>query len=93
MSGYAFGPIIGGAIVTYTSWRVVFWLQTGMSGSALISIYFFLKETLLRLNRSSRTAELDVKAPIKAAEKLWQWINPLGTIKLYRQRNLLFPVR
>lgn len=93
MSGYAFGPVIGGAVVTYTSWRVIFWLQTGMSGLSLISIYLFLKETLLPVNRQYRTSELGRTTPRKLVLKLWQWINPLGTIKLYGQRNLLFTVR
>lgn len=93
MSGYAFGPVIGGAIVTYTSWRVIFWLQTGMSGFSLISIYFFLKETLLPVNRQYRASELGGTTPRKLVLNLWQWINPLGTIKLYGQRNLLFTVR
>lgn len=93
MSGYAFGPVIGGAIVTYTSWRVIFWLQTGMSGLSLLSIYFFLNETLLPLNRQYQTSELGRTAPRKLVLKLWQWINPLGTVKLYGQRNLLFTVR
>lgn len=92
MSGYAFGPVIGGAIVTYTSWRVIFWLQTGMSAFSLISIYFFLKETLLPVNRQYHTSELGGTTPRKLVLKLWQWINPLGTIKLYGQRNLLFTV-
>ncbi|KAL4876514.1 major facilitator superfamily domain-containing protein [Aspergillus karnatakaensis] len=44
--GPAIGPLLAGAIVTYTSWRVIFWLQTGLAGISLIGVFFLLPETL-----------------------------------------------
>ncbi|CRK12954.1 hypothetical protein BN1723_009864 [Verticillium longisporum] len=32
--GPAFGPIISGIIVTYTSWRIIFWVQASLTGLA-----------------------------------------------------------
>lgn len=41
VAGPALGPCIGGIIVTYCSWRVVFWVQTGMVGLGLaLSLLF-----------------------------------------------------
>ncbi|RYO73978.1 hypothetical protein DL766_006231 [Monosporascus sp. MC13-8B] len=42
--GPAFGPFLGGVIVTYVSWRVIFWLQTALAGVALVGAYFVLPE-------------------------------------------------
>ncbi|KAL5342489.1 major facilitator superfamily domain-containing protein [Aspergillus crustosus] len=44
--GPAIGPLIAGAIVTYTTWRVIFWFQTGLAAISLIGIFFLLPETL-----------------------------------------------
>lgn len=30
------GPCIGGIVVTFASWRVIFWVQTGMVGLGLV---------------------------------------------------------
>ncbi|EEY19049.1 conserved hypothetical protein [Verticillium alfalfae VaMs.102] len=37
--GPAFGPILGGIIVTFTSWRVIFWVQSGLSGVAFLLVF------------------------------------------------------
>lgn len=44
--GPTIGPLLAGAIVTYTTWRVIFWLQTGLAGTALLGSFFLLAETL-----------------------------------------------
>ncbi|KAL4789577.1 major facilitator superfamily domain-containing protein [Aspergillus venezuelensis] len=44
--GPTIGPLLAGAIVTYTTWRVIFWLQTGLAAVSLIAIFFLLPETL-----------------------------------------------
>lgn len=44
--GPPLGPTIGGIIVTYTSWRVIFYVLTGLGGLVLIIAFFFLPETL-----------------------------------------------
>ncbi|KAF4232346.1 hypothetical protein CNMCM8980_005130 [Aspergillus fumigatiaffinis] len=43
--GPTIGPLLAGAIVTYTTWRVIFWVRTGISGLAWIATYFLLAET------------------------------------------------
>ncbi|ROW08147.1 hypothetical protein VPNG_06882 [Cytospora leucostoma] len=48
--GPAIGPFVGGIIVTYTSWRVIFWVQTGLSGLAALGTFFLLPETIHHKN-------------------------------------------
>lgn len=38
--GPAIGPFIGGIIVTFKSWRVIFWLQAALAGAACLGAYF-----------------------------------------------------
>ncbi|CRJ96273.1 hypothetical protein BN1708_002124 [Verticillium longisporum] len=86
--GPAFGPILGGIIVTFTSWRVIFWVQSGLSGVAFLLVAFMLQETLLQ----TRHAELKGQKPGAAAKKLWQWSNPSTVFKLLGHGNLFFAV-
>jgi multidrug resistance protein len=44
--GPAFGPFIGGIIVTFRSWRDIFWLQSALGGVATVLVIFFLPETI-----------------------------------------------
>lgn len=44
--GPAFGPFIGGIIVTFRSWRDIFWLQAALGGFATVLVIFFLPETI-----------------------------------------------
>ncbi|KAF4970031.1 hypothetical protein FSARC_2848 [Fusarium sarcochroum] len=86
MIGPAFGPVIGGIIVTYTSWRVIFWVQTAMSGTAVLLTYFLLQETL----HTVRASDLKRQGIMSASKRIWRWANPVTVFKLYACRNLLF---
>ncbi|KAL3457033.1 major facilitator superfamily domain-containing protein [Aspergillus heterothallicus] len=44
--GQCLGPLMAGAIVTYTTWRVIFWLQTGLAAVSLTGVFLGLPETL-----------------------------------------------
>ncbi|KAM0325470.1 hypothetical protein ACHAQA_007457 [Verticillium albo-atrum] len=82
--GPAFGPVIGGIVVTYTSWRVIFWVQSALSGIALLLVTFLLHETL----QQPRWAELKGQEFGAAAKTLWRWANPATVFKLLGQKNL-----
>jgi MFS family permease len=82
--GPAFGPFVGGIIVTFRSWRYIFWLQSALSGTAILLVLVLLPETI----HAKRSTELQSLAPRDYATKIWTWTNPLRVIRLYRYPNL-----
>lgn len=83
--GPAAGPFIGGIIVTYASWRDIFWLQTALAGAASVGVIFLIPETSHR----TRTAELKGLNRKQQAKKLWSWINPWRVLVLFKYPNIL----
>ncbi|PQE04811.1 hypothetical protein CJF30_00004592 [Rutstroemia sp. NJR-2017a BBW] len=83
--GPALGPFIGGIIVTFQSWRVIFWLQTALAGCAVIGAWFLLPETIHR-KKSDDLVGLGWR---KKAEVLWGMLNPWRVVRLYRYPNLI----
>ncbi|KAK1687319.1 major facilitator superfamily domain-containing protein [Colletotrichum godetiae] len=83
--GPAFGPLLGGIVVTFTSWRVIFWIQASLAATALVLVFFCLPETL----HQSRESELAGLGPVQKCIKLWQWGNPIRVVKIYGNRNML----
>ncbi|KAF7908582.1 uncharacterized protein EAF01_004337 [Botrytis porri] len=83
--GPALGPFIGGIIVTFQSWRVIFWLQTALAACAVIGAYFLLPETIHRMKKD----ELVGMSWKKKAGVLWGMLNPWRVIKLYKYPNLI----
>ncbi|KXJ86048.1 major facilitator superfamily domain-containing protein [Microdochium bolleyi] len=83
--GPAFGPFIGGVIVTYTSWRVIFWVQTGLAVLALLGSYLILPETIYH----KRWDDLAGFSGTQRARALGHMVNPLRVIRLWRYPNVL----
>ncbi|TID19995.1 MFS general substrate transporter [Venturia nashicola] len=83
--GPAFGPFIGGIIVTFQSWRVVFWLQTALAGVGFSLCVIFLPETI----HHKKSADMQGLTKKQYAGKMWQSMNPFRVIKLFRYPNLL----
>ena len=83
--GPAAGPFIGGIIVTYASWRGIFWLQTALAGAASLGVIFLIPETIHR----TRTGELKGLSRRQQARKLWSWVNPWRVLVLFRYPNIL----
>lgn len=83
--GPALGPFIGGIIVTFRSWRDIFWLQTALAGAATIFCIFLQPETI----HAKRSSELEDLPPKQKAVKIGQWLNPVRIIRLFRYPNLL----
>ncbi|KAI1662512.1 MFS general substrate transporter [Daldinia decipiens] len=82
--GPALGPFIGGIIVTYTSWRVIFWLQTGLAGIAAVGSYFLLPETIYH-KKIDDLVGYSGSAKVKV---LLTMINPWRVIRLWEYPNL-----
>ncbi|KAK8102681.1 hypothetical protein PG984_015827 [Apiospora sp. TS-2023a] len=83
--GPALGPFIGGIIVTYTSWRVIFWLQTGLAAVAAVGSFFLLEETIYH----KRIDDLVGHSGLEKAKVLGGMVNPWRVIRLYEYPNLL----
>ncbi|KAH7073949.1 major facilitator superfamily domain-containing protein [Paraphoma chrysanthemicola] len=83
--GPALGPFIGGIIVTFRTWRDIFWLQTALAGAATVFCFFLQPETI----HKKRATELEGLPRKERARKMWQWLNPARIILLYRYPNLL----
>ncbi|KAF2025296.1 MFS general substrate transporter [Setomelanomma holmii] len=83
--GPALGPFIGGIIVTFRSWRDIFWLQTALAGAATVFCFFLQPETI----HEKRSRELEGLPLKERAKKMWQWLNPARILRLYRYPNLL----
>lgn len=79
------GPLLGGIIVTYRSWRVIFWLQTALAGVGVLGAFFFLSETLLH-PKSDMLEGLPLGRRLRV---LWGLTNPLRVIRLFRWPNLI----
>ncbi|KAH7024659.1 putative MFS transporter [Microdochium trichocladiopsis] len=82
--GPAFGPFLGGVIVTYTTWRVIFWLQTGLAGLALAGSYLILPETIYHL----RWDDLAGFSGQQRVKVLWSMVNPVRVVRLWRYPNV-----
>ncbi|CAK7567992.1 MAG: hypothetical protein SEPTF4163_005970 [Sporothrix epigloea] len=83
--GPALGPFIGGIIVTYKSWRVIFWLQAALSGAAVLGTLVLLPETIHRRKIDS----LEGYPLGKKLRVLWPMINPLRVVRLFIYPNLI----
>lgn len=83
--GPAFGPFVGGVIVTYSSWRTVFWLQTAMAGIGLLAVLILVPETI----HHKAIDDLTGYSRKEKAAKILGRINPIRVIKLFRYPNLV----
>lgn len=80
--GPAFGPVIGGIVVTYTSWRVIFWIQVGLGAIDLLLAISFLPET-------ARVTELGKKRRKTGTNAWFVSYNPLRVVSaLFKYPNL-----
>ena len=83
--GPAFGPFFGGVIVTFTSWRIIFWLQTALAGVGAVCIYFFVPETSHR-KLCSEFEGLSRRGKVVAT---LGYANPVRVIALFKYPNQL----
>lgn len=83
--GPAFGPFIGGIIVTFTSWRVIFYVQLGLSAVATLLAYFLLPETI----HQNKTHLLEGLPLRKKAAVFARLINPWRVVALFKYPPLI----
>lgn len=80
--GPAFAPVIGGIIVTYTSWRVIFWVLAGLGGLTFGLSFFFLQETI-------RVSKAELIRAETGKRFVFVRYNPFRVLKAFRYLNLL----
>ncbi|CAK7224312.1 hypothetical protein SBRCBS47491_005506 [Sporothrix bragantina] len=83
--GPALGPFIGGIIVTFKSWRVIFWLQAALAGTAFLGTLILLPETI----HHRKIDSLQGYPLGKKLRVLWPMLNPLRVIRLFIYPNLI----
>ncbi len=83
--GPAFGPFLGGIIVTYRSWRTIFWLQTALGGAALVGVCALQPETIHHRKIDS-LAGMPLRRKLRVLRTM---INPLRVVQLFVYPNLI----
>lgn len=83
--GPAFGPFLGGIIVTYSSWRTIFWLQTALAGTAALGVFFLVPETI----HGKKIDELNGHSQGAKTRAIVAMINPIRPLRLFRYLNLV----
>lgn len=83
--GPTLGPLIGGIIITYQPWHVIFIVQAALSGLAFLLAIFFLPETI----HYRQDTELKGLAVPERIIKILSWTNPWRVVLLCRQVGIL----
>jgi MFS family permease len=84
--GPAFGPFIGGIIVTFRTWRDIFWLQSALGGLGAILVIFFLPETI----PEKKIEELRELPRKQRTRHILHWVSPFRVgILLFSYPNLI----
>lgn len=82
------GPCIGGVIVTFASWRYIYWLQTAMAGVGLILSLIFVPE--VQQEAGSGIEEKEKKITPGYVLKVF---NPVRVFRLWLYPNVFLSVR
>lgn len=85
--GTAFGAVIGGIIVNYTSWRVIFWALAGIGFLVCVMAIVLLEETSVETRHSKILKEAKKTNPKK--KFVLVPINPFRIIKALKYPTLV----
>ncbi|KAK4542733.1 hypothetical protein LTR36_006305 [Oleoguttula mirabilis] len=83
--GPALGPLVAGIIVTFVSWRYIFWLQVGLATLATLAVITLVPETI----HHKRKATFAGHTKPQQLRQCASWLNPWRVIVLFRYPNLL----
>lgn len=89
------GPCFGGIIVTFASWRIIYWLQVAMTGFGLILSLLFVPE-IQSQGKAEASDERTVKEVEKPSHTVFAVIcmfNPFHIVRLLIYPNILLAVR
>ncbi|RHZ44295.1 putative MFS transporter, partial [Aspergillus thermomutatus] len=80
VTGPAIGPCIGGLVVTFAHWRIIFWVQVAMAGLGLVLSLLFVPEIRVRRegvrDQGRRLSVRDVLAMFNPVRIFRQWLYP-----------------
>ncbi|CDK28657.1 unnamed protein product [Kuraishia capsulata CBS 1993] len=103
LTGPGLAPVLGGIIITWSHWRVIFWVQTGLSCLVAIAFFIFFKETGYNLafhewqRESGKRFKLVVVNPFRVIVALrisnLALIGYSSVALMYNMFNLLTPIR
>ncbi|KAK1249950.1 hypothetical protein MKX08_009953 [Trichoderma sp. CBMAI-0020] len=81
--GPALGPFIGGILVTYATWRSIFWLQTALAGTGVLGVFFLVPETI----HHKKIEDLEGQSRKQKVIAVLRMTNPIRVIRLFRYGN------
>ncbi|KAL2874967.1 hypothetical protein SGCOL_009809 [Colletotrichum sp. CLE4] len=79
-------PLTGAVIVTFTSWRVIYGVQAGMTFVGLIMAFFFVPKASQLAHLKIAVAE---RAPIRSMGDLAHAFNPMGVLRQFKYPNIV----
>ncbi|KAK1138933.1 hypothetical protein N8T08_001673 [Aspergillus melleus] len=93
VTGPAIGPCIGGIIVTFASWRIIYWLQVAMTGFGLILSILFVPEIKSQGKAESSDEKADPGSekpkPKHTVLSVICMFNPVHIVRLWVYPNIL----
>ncbi|PYH88596.1 MFS general substrate transporter [Aspergillus ellipticus CBS 707.79] len=97
VSGPAIGPCIGGIIVTFASWRNIYWVQVAMTGFGLIMSLLFVPE-IPSADAKTTTTTTDPASekpthPRITLHDILSAFNPVRVFRLWVYPNIFLAVR
>tara|TARA_R110002060_G_scaffold9705_5_gene14633 strand:- start:462 stop:764 length:303 start_codon:yes stop_codon:yes gene_type:complete len=84
------GPIIGGVIVTYTTWRAIYWVQVGMIAAGLIASVLFVPD--IRQTSKHLSTTDDEKLQSLSLRDIRSLFNPLKILQPLVYPNVILAV-
>lgn len=89
------GPCFGGIIVTFASWRIIYWLQVAMTGFGLILSLLFVPEIQSqgKTEASDERTAKEVEKPSHTVFAVICMFNPFHIVRLLIYPNILLAVR
>lgn len=88
------GPCFGGIIVTFASWRIIFWVQVAMTGFGLILSLIFVPEIPSADAKIITTTTTTTTTPTtkETILRILRAFNPVHIIRLFVYPNIFLAV-
>ncbi|GKZ37535.1 hypothetical protein AbraIFM66950_009119 [Aspergillus brasiliensis] len=91
VAGPALGPCFGGIIVTFASWRIIFWVQVAMTGFGLILSLIFVPEIPsadAKIITTTATTTATTPTMKESTLRILSAFNPVHIIRLFVYPNI-----